>query len=202
MGSWRVPAAPQQCTIEVRKSRFIARAARAGSREAALAEVERARQDFPDASHHCWAYLVGDPATASSAAASDDGEPSGTAGRPILSVIRHKGVGDVVVVVTRWFGGVKLGAGGLVRAYAGAAEAVLSALELTRHRPMIEVQVEADFAHEQLLRHWAATHGAEVLDVQYRNAVHMRLRCPARSEQALGSLCAARGIGVSTAGTG
>src|SRR5690625_1242748 len=93
-------------------------------------------------------------------AMNDDGEPSGTAGKPIFNVIQHKGVGDVMVVVTRYFGGVKLGAGGLVRAYAGAAEAVLSAMEIVERVPESRFTLSLDFAQEQPLRHWCEQHGA------------------------------------------
>src|SRR5699024_8835114 len=148
----QVPAGTSEQTLEIRKSRFIAHAARAASRDEALAVVAAARTDHPEARHHCWAYLLGDPEAASGAAMSDDGEPSGTAGKPILNVIQHKGIGDVVVVVTRYFGGIKLGAGGLVRAYANATEQALAALPLQIHVPHTTVTLVADFAHEQAVR--------------------------------------------------
>ncbi len=124
--TYPTPAQFIETETEVKKSRFIARATKVTDRQSAIAFVEQAKQDYPGARHHCWAYLLGNPASASSAAANDAGEPSGTAGKPILNVIQHKGVGDVIVVVIRYFGGIKLGAGGLVRAYSGAAEAVMS----------------------------------------------------------------------------
>lgn len=186
-----VPAQEHEVAIEVRKSRFIARAGYAESREQAMALLECMRHRYPDARHHCWAYLLGNPEAASSAAASDDGEPSGTAGKPILNVIRHKGIGDVMVVVSRYFGGIKLGAGGLVRAYAGATEAVLSELPLKEHIPSATVTLRLDFAREQPLRHWADVNGAEILGVGYGQQVTMQLRVPDQRLAALEAFCAA-----------
>lgn len=192
--SHRVPDGISEQYLEIKKSRFIGRAGFADSREAALAFVETMRADYPDARHHCWAYLVGDPATNASAAMNDDGEPSGTAGKPILNVIQHKGIGDVVVVVARYFGGIKLGAGGLVRAYAGATEAALAQLPVVEHEPMARRRLILDFALEQPLRHWATDHDARVLAVNYREMVAVELSLPVRELDALAAFCAAQGI--------
>jgi len=196
----RVPADINQRELEIKKSRFIARAGRVDSRAAAMAFLEQVRADFPDARHHCWAYLIGDPAAAAQAAMNDDGEPSGTAGKPILSVIQHKGLGDVMVVVTRYFGGVKLGAGGLVRAYAGATEAVLSTLKTELHRPQLSRELRLDFAHEQPVRHWAGEHEAELVAVDYGEGVRMRLALLEEALPALEAFCAAHGIEILTPG--
>ncbi len=123
---------------EVRKSRFVANAAPADDVAVALAFV--ARVGVREATHNCWAYRIG-PAYRFS----DDGEPGGTAGKPILQAIEGQALDRVVVVVTRWFGGVKLGAGGLVRAYGGCAA---ECLRLAGKRPLIErtrVRVRCDF---------------------------------------------------------
>ncbi|MCS4504581.1 IMPACT family member YigZ [wastewater metagenome] len=189
-----VPAGPARAETLVRKSRFIAHAERAETRGEAFAVVDRLTAEFPDARHHCWAYLVGDPEGAASAAVSDAGEPSGTAGRPILGVIQHKGIADVVVVVVRYFGGIKLGAGGLTRAYAGATEQVLSALELTRHRPCSRVRLHMGFAVEQPLRHWASGHDAWPCSVDYGEGVVMELVLPDDELEALSAFCGAQGV--------
>lgn len=192
--SYPVPAEAVQAEIEVKKSRFIARAAAAADRQAALQVVARAKRDFPDARHHCWAYLLGNPVSASSAAAHDAGEPSGTAGRPILNVIQHKGVGDVVVVVSRYFGGVKLGASGLVRAYSGAAEAAMSRLPLAQVRPVRSVALSLGFAKEQLLRHWAEQYGAALVQVDYGEQVTLYLDVPEDALDELDAFCATQGV--------
>jgi uncharacterized YigZ family protein len=192
----RVPACGLEREIEIRKSRFIARVVPVADREQAMAVVEQAVRDHPDARHHCWAYLIGDPTTNASAAMSDDGEPSGTAGKPILNVIRHKGLGNLIVVVIRYFGGIKLGAGGLVRAYAGATEAVLSAVPVTEYRPTVNVRLVMDHALEQALRHWAAQHEATVDGVDYAQRVSMQLSVPEAALDEMGEFCAARGIRI------
>lgn len=193
-GTYAVPAGELEREIEIKKSRFIARAGRVGSRDEAMAFLKRARGDYPEARHHCWAYLLGTPEAARNAAMNDDGEPSGTAGKPILNVIQHKGVGDVMVVVVRYFGGVKLGAGGLVRAYSGAAEAVLSALPVSRRVPTVDVVTEMDFAHEQAMRRWAAEHGAKVAPPAYREKVSLPITLPEGAQDELQAFCSARGI--------
>ncbi len=187
--SYLVPADTLECELIVKKSRFIARAVRIESREEAMAFRTALRCEFPDARHYCWAYLLGDPRSAVGAAANDDGEPAGTAGRPILNVIRHKGVGDVMVGVVRYFGGIKLGAGGLVRAYGGAAEAVLSGLPLENRCVSAQCRLVCDFSLEQPLRHWAERHGADVVNVEYRTTVLVTLAVPADAVPALAGFC-------------
>lgn len=188
------PADAVESEIVVKKSRFIARAAKAISREEALAFVEQAKRDHPDARHHCWAYLLGNPASAATAAMNDDGEPSGTAGRPILNVIQHKGVGDVVVVVIRYFGGIKLGAGGLVRAYSGAAEAAMSLLPLEQAVAMQQVTLRMDFSMEQLLRHWMEQNQGKLEMVDYDEQVVMEMSVPKARVDELADYCAAHDI--------
>jgi uncharacterized YigZ family protein len=191
-----VPVGTLESELIVKKSRFIACTRRVESREEAMAFLAAVKCDFPDARHHCWAYLLGDPLSAGSAAANDDGEPSGTAGKPILNVIRHKRIGDVMVVVARYFGGIKLGAGGLVRAYGSAAEAVLSAVPLEHRRRVVERRLECDFSLEQPLRHWAERHGARVLGIEYSERVSVELALPPEAVTELTSFCRRHGAAV------
>lgn len=175
---YKLPAAFLARELVVKKSRFIAWAAPVKSRDEALRLINEARQSYPDARHHCWAYVIGDPGAASTAAMNDDGEPSGTAGRPILNVLQHKAIGDVAVVVIRYFGGVKLGAGGLVRAYAGATEQVLREIDLVQRRPVATCQVITDFAGEQQFRHFVNSHEGVVEAIDYSSDVTMRVQVP------------------------
>lgn len=191
--TYPVPADAVERELIIKKSRFIAWLRPVDSREAGLAVVAQARMQYPDATHHCYAWLIGDPSSGQGAM-HDDGEPSGTAGKPIFNVIRHKAVGDVMVVVTRYFGGVKLGAGGLVRAYAGAAEAVLSAMNVVEHVPMTAVALSLDFAQEQPLRHWCDQHQAQLIDVSYGSQVTARIVVADAALEVLLSFCAAHGI--------
>ncbi len=196
MPSYPVPATTLEVETEVKKSRFLARAAYVTNREQAMALLADAKRDYPDARHHCWAYLLGNPASASNAAMNDDGEPGGTAGKPILNVIQHKGVGDVMIVVTRYFGGVKLGAGGLTRAYSAAAEAVMSQLPITQQVAMVKVSLLCDFAQEQPIRHWASQHDTEVLTPDYGQQVTIPLALPEEHLTALQAWCEAHRIEI------
>lgn len=127
MDRYPIPARETRTEIRVMNSRFIATAAPVFSVDEARSFVARIRAEFADASHNVPAFLVGHGATIT-AHCHDDGEPSGTAGRPVLAVLRGSGLGDIAVVVTRYFGGTKLGTGGLVRAYGDAVRAVLAEL--------------------------------------------------------------------------
>lgn len=172
-------AAPTQALLEVKKSRHLARAARVDSPEAAMdfiAEVAR-----EPATHHCWAWRVG-PAYRFN----DDGEPAGTAGKPILAAIDGQGLDHVVVVVTRWFGGIKLGAGGLVRAYGGAAAEALRQAPRTPLLMLERIAVRVGFAHAQvlhsLLAGFQAHKAAEHFDAE---GLRVELDLPADAIEAL-----------------
>ena len=137
----------------VKGSRFIAWVARAKSVEEANAFLEEARVRYPDASHHTWAYRIGDAYRFS-----DDGEPGGTAGRPMLEVLTRRDLNEVMAVVTRYFGGTKLGAGGLVRAYSGTLAKALDAAGVVEVKPQVRMRVAVPFADmdtvHRLLNEW------------------------------------------------
>lgn len=129
--------------IVIRKSRFIGHAAPAGTEEEAVAFIERIKKKYWDATHNCSAYRIGERDEWQKAL--DDGEPSGTAGKPILEVIRNRGLKNVVVVVTRYFGGIMLGAGGLVRAYTDGAVAGIDAAGPVTMVLRREIIVDVDY---------------------------------------------------------
>jgi len=179
-------AAPAEAEIEIKKSRFRAFARPVSSRAAALEAVAELRARFPDARHHCWAYLLGDPQGSASAGMDDDGEPTGTAGRPILNVLQHRNVGDALIVVVRWFGGIKLGAGGLIRAYGQAAQAVLEAAPLTERIPMRPLRITLPFEGEHLLRRLIAQHGGRLVSIDYgSDGIHATLALPENTRDAM-----------------
>ena len=126
--SYLVPVGLQRAEHVVSRSRFITSLARAPTPKAAHAFVEQIRDEFPGATHHCWAFVAGFPGSTTHVGLSDAGEPKGTGGRPMLTVLLHSGIGEVVAVSSRWFGGTKLGTGGLARAYAEGVSQVLEAL--------------------------------------------------------------------------
>lgn len=184
-----IPASFLERETEIKKSRFIARVAPVSSRDEVKDWLEQAHQDHPDARHICWAYQIGRPGSAAEAAMNDDGEPSGTAGKPILNVIQHKDMGDVLVMVIRYFGGIKLGAGGLVRAYAGAAESVLSEVGRVHQKPLTAVDVSMGFADEQPLRHWCEHNAAELESIDYGALVTVRVLVPEDQVDAFSGFC-------------
>ncbi|GAA1991903.1 YigZ family protein [Kitasatospora viridis] len=130
--------------IEVKRSRFICHLARAGDEQQAQEFIAGIRKRYWDARHNCTAFVVGEEQRRERS--SDDGEPGGTAGVPMLEVLRRRGVTDTVAVVTRYFGGVLLGAGGLVRAYGGAVSAALDEVGLVERRPVALLEVAVDHA--------------------------------------------------------
>ena len=162
---------PVTARLEIKKSEFIAYAYPVNSREQAMFHVEQLREKYPDARHWCWAYIIGDPDNTTSAGFDDDGEPSGTAGRPILGVLQHKSIGNIIIIVVRYFGGIKLGAGGLTRAYAGSAQAAVDQMILQPFVPMTQVQILADFATEAQCRYVVESLKGSVDDVAYSKQV-------------------------------
>jgi len=173
-------AAPHRFDIEIKKSRFIAQAAPADSVAAAMAFIARASDE--DARHNCWAYRIGELYR------SDDAdEPAGTAGRPILAAIDGQGLDQVVVVVTRWFGGIKLGAGGLVRAYGGAAAECLRTAPRQLRERMCEVEIGLGFAHLGAAHSLMDALSAEKLEEHFSaDGVQLRLRMRADQVERFG----------------
>jgi uncharacterized YigZ family protein len=194
LSEYSVPIAAAEAEVTIRRSRFVARAEPIAVRADAMAALARAREAHPKARHHCWAYLVGEPMAAQDAGSSDDGEPGGTAGQPIITAIQRQGIGDIVVIVSRYFGGVKLGTGGLARAYTRASGAALEALSLRRRLPCCQVELQLGFALEHAVRDWLAHHDGAVEAVSYGSGVTMHLTVPEQSADALSAFCGAQGI--------
>ena len=193
---YQVAADCLEVEFDVKKSRFITRAYPAADRAEAMAGLAQAKLDYPDARHHCWAYLIGNPHSPTTVAMSDDGEPSGTAGKPILNVLQHKHIGDVMLVVIRYFGGIKLGAGGLVRAYSAAAQQAMEALPVKTMVPMESVSLIGDYAFEQPLRHWLGVHEGHLDSVSYEAEVRFEVQLQLDSLADFTAFCAAHGANL------
>jgi uncharacterized YigZ family protein len=176
---YRVPASAHRVEDFVRRSRFLTTAGRAQSADVARAFIDVVREELPDATHHCWAFVAGPPGSTSQVGMSDAGEPHGTAGRPMLAALLHGGVGEIVVVCSRWFGGVKLGTGGLARAYAECVNHVLSSVPTTVLVERKAVSVTVAYSDIEGLRHLAERHGALVTEEVYADSVLYRLAVPA-----------------------
>ncbi len=189
-------AAPVEVELVERKSRFLALIAPAADVAAADAVIAARRREHWNARHHCTALIVG--VRAEQQRSSDDGEPAGTAGVPMLEVLRRREVTDVVAVVTRYFGGVLLGAGGLVRAYSSAVAAGLDAARIVRRAELVEVAVHVPHADagrlHGVLVEWARAHDAVLGAVDYAADARFALLVPpAELDRLDGDLAAATG---------
>ena len=161
--------------LEDRRSVFLSHAAPVRTEEEALAFVKARQKEFSDASHNVWAFRLGSDTVARY---SDDGEPQGSSGMPTLEAIRHTGATDAVVVVTRYFGGILLGAGGLTRAYARSAKDALDAAGKARMRLWSAVTVDCPYPMLERLKLLAAAHGGTVEGTDFGAAVSIRILLP------------------------
>ncbi|MGD8177011.1 IMPACT family protein [Marinimicrobium sp. ARAG 43.8] len=175
---YRVLATPCQFTLEEKRSLFHAYLYPVQTREDALKRVEHLRSSQPGASHYCWAYILGPADQPRNQAFSDDGEPSGTAGKPMLHVLTQRGAGDCVAIIVRIFGGVKLGAGGLVRAYGSAVSQALDHAQWREVTPVREVTLGVEFADEERVRHCLEQVEAVILEVEYGQRVQLSVATP------------------------
>ncbi|MFO7661733.1 MAG: YigZ family protein [Chloroflexota bacterium] len=186
-----VPATQTQIEIKVSNSRFIASVAPAISVNDARAFISRMRVEFSDASHNVPAYIIGH-GHSTIAHCHDDGEPSGTAGRPVLAVLQGSGLGDVVVVITRYFGGTKLGTGGLVRAYGDSVKAVLAVVPRAEKVLTCTVMVSTPYSLLERVRQLIEAHGGVLIEETFAGEITQVVRFPeamfSRFQTALGEL--------------
>jgi uncharacterized YigZ family protein len=190
-----VPAMETRIEMKVSNSRFIASVAPAISVDEAKAFISRMRDEFADATHNVPAYIIGHGQSII-AHCQDDGEPSGSAGRPALAVLQGSGLGDVVVVVTRYFGGTKLGTGGLVRAYGDAVKAVLAILPRAEKVLTCTVMVSTPYSLLERVRHLVEAHGGVLVEEAFAGEITQVVRFPEagfpRFQAALGELSLGR----------
>lgn len=193
-----IPAQRFRNEIVVERSRFVATVQEAISPVAAQAFVAEIKAEFPDANHNCWAYLVGPPGSSDRIGLSDDGEPHGVAGKPMLTALQHSGLGDTAVVVTRYFGGIKLGKGGMVKAYTAAVQAALDQLPRARRIDWAYLAVSFDYQMLTPLQRRIPDFEAEELASSYADKVSLEIRLPkeqlAAFEDMFADLTAGQGI--------
>lgn len=171
--SFTTAAGSSIAEIEIKRSRFIARVAHAESEDQARSIIEEERSAHPKARHWCTAFVLGPDGRTQRF--NDDGEPSGTAGQPILDVLVGHELTDTVAVVTRYFGGTLLGAGGLVRAYGGAASAAVDTLTTRTRRLRVPISAELDYPVAEQVRVRAEQSGWTIADAQYAERVTLTL---------------------------
>ncbi len=174
---YAIPAGEHEIEIVIRRSRFIGSAAYTPTVAAARAFIADIRRRYPDATHHVYAFAVGYGASVTHGM-SDDGEPSGTAGKPTLAVVRGSGLGDVTVVTTRYFGGTKLGTGGLVKAYTEAAQLVLAEIPRTEKVNKSNVSVTIPYRFYEPLQRLATQFEGEIIAETFAAEVQLTLTLP------------------------
>lgn len=177
---YHTPSETVSTVTEVKKSRFIATITPVTAKEEALSFFQKIRDHYSGANHNCFAYIIGNPKSAIDIGCGDDGEPSGTAGKPMLGVLQHNNIGDVAVMVTRFFGGTKLGTGGLVRAYSAAVKMAVEKVSLNEFIQSSCMQISIPFEFESNVRHLLATLNLTVIDSEYSENVLIKIDVPER----------------------
>lgn len=178
MSRYRIPAITHRTEEVIERSRFITTVAHTATVEEARQLIAQVSTEFGDASHNCWAYVIGPPGSTAQIGMSDDGEPHGTAGRPMLTVLLHSNVGDICAVVTRYFGGTLLGKGGLVRAYSGGVQLALQSLPVIERVPKQDLLVVIDYSSLTPLKRVLPEYEVEILHEEFASDVTLTLRLP------------------------
>lgn len=174
MTEYRIPAGPGEAEFVEKRSRFLGHVRPVESEEEARAFIAQMKKQYYDARHNCWCYIIKDGPERYS----DDGEPQGTAGIPMLEVFRREGITNLVCVVTRYFGGVLLGAGGLLRAYTKSAKDALDAAGISSVRRWVECELPCSYSMAERLKQEIAASGGLVTDTEYSASVVIKALIP------------------------
>ncbi len=162
----------------IKRSRFITTMGHTADAGSAKAFIARIKDEFPDANHNCGAFQCGPPADTAHVGMSDDGEPHGTAGKPMLNILLHCDVGELSCVVTRYFGGVKLGTGGLVRAYSGMVKLALVDLPTREKISLADVQITLGYSHITLFKRLMPGFEAGIISTDFAADAGFTIRLP------------------------
>lgn len=173
-----IPAGFHRAEDTLKRSRFIVSVEHAPDTDAAKTFIARMKAEFPDATHNCWAYVAGPPGDTARVGMSDDGEPHNTAGKPMLSTLLHNDIGEIAVVVTRYFGGTKLGTGGLVRAYSGMVQMGLKSLTTKTQVETIEITATIPYSAITLFKRLLPDFEVEVNDKIFSTDAQFHLTLP------------------------
>jgi len=174
-----VPGARHRAEQTIDRSRFICTLERVSSPADAQDFLREMNAEFPDATHNCWAYLIGAPGSTDRIGMSDAGEPHGTAGRPMLTVLQHSGVGDIASIVTRYYGGTNLGTGGLVKAYGGTVQLALATMPRVERIDYLEMTATIGYESISMLQQLLPRFESTSLHEDYGERAIFRLRVPA-----------------------
>jgi len=173
--SYNIPSKSVTLVQQIKGSKFITTAGRASNRDNARAFIDTISEKYADATHNCYAFVAGNPFSTTDIGFGDDGEVSGTAGKPMLSVLQHKKIGEIVVVVSRYFGGTKLGTGGLVRAYTSSVQLTLEKLPLEKYQLFKILKITFDYQYENIVRQILNKFHVDIIDSVYSEIVLMKI---------------------------
>ena len=176
--AYPIPSSLCETEETIKKSRFITFIAHTEGREAANQFIESIRQQHPEARHHCWAFIAGAPNDGQQWGFSDDGEPSGTAGKPILARIQGSGIGEITAVVVRYSGGIKLGTGGLVRAYGGGVAHTLAQLATVQKVPQSPFRISCHYDQLSDVQHLLSRYAGTVIETVYGEQLDLVVTVP------------------------
>jgi len=177
--NYPIPKANHRVEESIKRSRFIATAAHVSTPKQAKRFITIIKTEFPGADHHCWAYNAGAPGSTAKVGMSDAGEPHGTAGRPMLNVLLHADLGEIAVVATRYFGGVKLGTGGLVRAYSGMVQKVLESLPVVIKTAFVQCRITCEYADHNAVKRALQSLDAQSIRERFEADVMIRIKLDA-----------------------
>jgi len=180
-----VPGARHRAEQTIDRSRFICTVERVSSAADAQDFLREMNAEFADATHNCWAYLIGAPGSTDRIGMSDAGEPHGTAGRPMLTVLQHSGVGDIAAIVTRYYGGTNLGTGGLVKAYGGAVQLALATMPRVERIDYTELTVAVGYESISAVQQLLPRFESSSLGEEYGERATFRLRVPVANVEAM-----------------
>ncbi|EPL6456643.1 MULTISPECIES: IMPACT family protein [Providencia] len=183
MKPYLIPAETISFTEEIKKSRFITYLAHTEGIDAAKDYIQSIKAQYPDARHHCWAFVAGRPDDSQQLGFSDDGEPTGTAGKPIMAQLLGSQLGEITCVVVRYFGGIKLGTGGLVKAYGNGVQQALKILPTKTKVPQKVFNLVCDYSLINAIEQLLAQVNGVILHSDYNEAVALQITIPATLEQ-------------------
>lgn len=178
MQSYPIPATSVSVQEEIKKSRFLTLLSPACGVDAAREVIQQVRHAHPDAAHHCWAYVAGAPDDSQQLGFSDDGEPSGTAGKPMLAQLMGSGIGEVVAVIVRYYGGIQLGTGGLVKAYGGGVQQALKQLPVQQKVMLQQFRLQCDYTWLSQVESTVQALQGSVIASEYTNQVSLLVAFP------------------------
>ncbi|MDX8000800.1 IMPACT family protein [Xenorhabdus sp. Reich] len=186
MKPYLIPAASVSFTEEIKKSRFITLLEHTSGVDEAKSFIQSIKAQYPDARHHCWAFVAGAPDDSQQLGFSDDGEPTGTAGKPMIAQLIGSGLGEITAVSVRYFGGIKLGTGGLVKAYGNGVQQALKLLETEYKVPQKLYQLQCEYAHISMVEQLLQQFSGQVIASSYAEHVTLQVSLPATLADEIG----------------